>query len=399
MTPATAQLFLNLLLSSGSAMLLMLTGLLLLESVVALSRRRRDRRLTYSSRAKAVVLMPAHNESLVIAETLGPLAGIDRDRIEIIVIADNCSDDTAQIARDMGVGAIERFDNERRGKGFAMDHGLRYLEQRGQDLPDVVVFLDADCLVTVEALMLLVDQAAQTQKPVQSTYLMNLPQGSGPNQQVSAFAFLVKNWVRLRGLSALGCPIVLTGSGMAFPWSIIAPMDLASGAIVEDMKLGIDLAIAGHPVTLSPAQVTSTLAQKSKAAAAQRTRWEHGHMQSILTYAPQLLRAGLVQGRLDLLVFALDLCIPPLSLLVMMWLGMFSLSAALVAVGTLPLMIAAAAGACLMLAIVIAWAGYGRSLISLSQLVQIPFYILGKLPVYFKFISARQQAWNRTDRA
>jgi glycosyltransferase involved in cell wall biosynthesis len=157
MTPATAQLFLNLLLSTGSAMLLMLTGLLLLESVVALTRRRRDRRLTYSSSAKAVVLMPAHNESLVIAETLRPLAAIDPSRIEIIVIADNCSDDTAQIARDMGVGAIERFDSERRGKGFAMDHGLRYLEQRGQALPEVVVFLDADCLVTVEALMLLVD--------------------------------------------------------------------------------------------------------------------------------------------------------------------------------------------------------------------------------------------------
>jgi cellulose synthase/poly-beta-1,6-N-acetylglucosamine synthase-like glycosyltransferase len=399
MTPATAQVFLNLLLSSGSAILLMLTGLLLLESVVALTRRSRDRRLTYSSSAKAVVLMPAHNESLVIAETLQPLAGIDPLRIEIIVIADNCSDDTAQIARDMGATAIERFDNERRGKGFAMDHGLRYLEQRGQALPEVVVFLDADCLVTVEALMLLVDQAAQTQKPVQSTYLMNLPQGSGPNQQVSAFAFLVKNWVRLRGLSALGCPIVLTGSGMAFPWSVIAPMDLASGAIVEDMKLGIDLAIARHPVTLSPAQVTSTLAQKSKAAAAQRTRWEHGHMQSILTYAPQLLRAGLMQGRIDLLVFALDLCIPPLSLLVMMWVGMFSLSAALVAVGSLPLMLSAAAGVALLLAIVIAWAGYGRSLISLSQLVQIPFYILSKVPVYFKFMSDRQQAWNRTDRA
>jgi hypothetical protein len=72
MTPAAAQVFLNLLLSSGSAMLLMLTGLLLLESVVALTRRSRDRRLTYSSSAKAVVLMPAHNESLVIAETLGP---------------------------------------------------------------------------------------------------------------------------------------------------------------------------------------------------------------------------------------------------------------------------------------------------------------------------------------
>jgi cellulose synthase/poly-beta-1,6-N-acetylglucosamine synthase-like glycosyltransferase len=397
MTPATAQVFLNLLLSSGSAILLMLTGLLLLESVVALTRR--DRFVTYSSRAKAVVLMPAHNESLGIAETLQPLAKVDRDRIEIVVIADNCSDDTAQIARDLGVTVIERFDGDRRGKGFAMDHGLRYLEQRGQGLPEVVVFLDADCLVTVEALMLLVDQAAQTQKPVQSTYLMNLPEGSGPNQRVSAFAFLVKNWVRLRGLSAMGCPIVLTGSGMAFPWQVIAPMDLASGAIVEDMKLGIDLAIARHPVTLSPAQVTSTLAQKSKAAAAQRTRWEHGHMQSILTYAPQLLRAGLMQGRLDLLVFALDLCIPPLSLLVMMWVGMFSLTVALAGVVTLPLMISAAAGSCLVLAIVIAWAGYGRSVISLGQLVQIPFYILGKVPVYFKFISDRQKAWNRTDRA
>lgn len=399
MTPETAQVFLNLLLSSGSAMLLMLTGLLLLESVVALSRRSIDRRLTYCSTAKAVVLMPAHNESLVIAETLRPLMGIDRDRVEIVVIADNCSDDTAQIARDMGMTAIERFDSERRGKGFAMDFGLRYLEQRGQAVPEVVVFLDADCQVTVAALMVLVDQAAQTQKPVQSVYLMNLPQGSGPNQQVSAFAFLVKNWVRLRGLSALGCPIVLTGSGMAFPWKIIAPMDLASGAIVEDMKLGIDLAIAGHPVTLSPAHVTSTLAQKSRAAAAQRTRWEHGHLQSILIYAPRLLRAGLMQGRLDLLAFALDLCIPPLSLLVMMWVGMFSLSAASVAVGTLPLAISAGAGGCLLLAIVIAWAGYGRSLISLGQLARVPFYVLGKLPLYLKFFSDRQQAWNRTDRA
>ncbi len=398
MTPATVQVFLNLLLCSGASMVLLLTGLLLLEALVALSRRSRDRRMTYQSNAKAVVLMPAHNESLVLAETLRPLQGVDRSRIEVIVIADNCSDDTAQIARDLGFGCIERVNLDARGKGFAMDYGLRHLEQRGLATPEVVVFLDADCQVTAEALMRLVDQSASTHRPVQSTYLMTLPAGAGANQQVSAFAFLVKNWVRLRGLSALGCPIVLTGSGMAFPWSVIAAMDLASGAIVEDMKLGIDLAIAGNPVTLSTAQVTSTLAQKSQAANEQRKRWEHGHMQSILTYAPQILRAGLVQGRLDLLVFALDLCIPPLSLLVMMWVGIFSLSAGLISVGTMPLLISAIAGVCLFLAITIAWAGYGRSMISLGQLARVPFYILGKVPLYFKFISDRQQAWNRTDR-
>jgi cellulose synthase/poly-beta-1,6-N-acetylglucosamine synthase-like glycosyltransferase len=73
-----------------------------------------------------------------------------------------------------------------------------------------------------------------------------------PKDSISALAFLVKNLVRPSGLKQLGFPSLLTGTGMAFPWSIIRSVSLASGNIVEDMHMSLDLAIAGHPTLFCP---------------------------------------------------------------------------------------------------------------------------------------------------
>jgi cellulose synthase/poly-beta-1,6-N-acetylglucosamine synthase-like glycosyltransferase len=343
-------------------------------------------------------LVPAHNEEFAIHSTLSTLSPMMQASNRLIVIADNCTDATAEVARATGAEVIERQDNNRRGKGYALDYGLSYLEA---DPPDVVVFVDADCQVKQGAIDQITQLASATQRPVQAAYLMERPDHPTLKSAISTFAFKVKNLVRLLGLYNLGMPSLLTGTGMAFPWSVIRSVDLASDHIVEDMKLGLDLAIAGHPpIFCSQANVVGRLPQKQAAAKSQRTRWEHGHLQTLLTYVPVLLKSAIQQRRLDLLTLALDLCVPPLSLLVVLWLGIsvIALSAAVLGLSWLPISLTAIAGLCLFTAILSAWAEFGRSDLPLTKLLMVPVYILWKIPLYFKFLIQPQRKWVRTER-
>ncbi len=347
---------------------------------------------------RVVVLVPAHNEEMGIGSTLFGLLAILKNQDRLVVIADNCSDATAEVARAAGAIVIERHDSTRLGKGYALDYGLRFIEA---DPPEVVVMVDADCQVEPNAIESLTQRALETGRPMQATYLMEKPAHSNPKQSISAFAFKVKNLVRPGGLVRLGLPCLLTGTGMAFPWSVICSVDLASGHIVEDMKLGLDLTIAGYaPVFCPDARVIGRLPHHDRAAKTQRTRWEHGHLQSIRTYVPVLLKAALQGRRFDLLALALDLCVPPLSLLVVLWLGLIlgSLLAACLGASWMPLVILAIAGLMLMSAIFVAWAKFGRSDLPLRELLAIPFYILWKIPLYFRFLVRPQKAWVRTER-
>ena len=274
------------------------------------------RKTAATARPNLAVLVPAHNEALgiqpVLTQILADLCPNDR----LVVIADNCTDETALVARATGATVIERQDNERRGKGYALDYGLQFLAQTTP--PEVVIVVDADCLVQAGTLERIAATAAATGRPVQATYLMERPAQPQSKDAVSALAFLVKNWVRPQGLDQLGFPGILTGTGMAFPWTVIRSVSLASGNIVEDMQLSMDLAIAGYPTLFCPnTRVIGLLPQQEQAAKSQRTRWEHGHLQTMLTQVPRLVQEALRQKRLDLLVIALDLSVPPLSLLVL----------------------------------------------------------------------------------
>jgi cellulose synthase/poly-beta-1,6-N-acetylglucosamine synthase-like glycosyltransferase len=347
---------------------------------------------------KVAVLIPAHNEESVISNTLKSLKSTLLPHEKIVVIADNCTDATAEIASRAGVIVIERQDENKKGKGYALDYGLKFLEN---DPPEVVVFIDADCLVQRYTLTLLATLAITTNRPVQATYLMEKPQFPTPKDSISAFAFKVKNLVRASGMVRMNLPCLLAGTGMAFPWSVIRVSDLANSEIVEDMKLGLDLTIAGYPPIFCPeARVLGSLPQNSKTAKSQRTRWEHGHIQTLLTYVPKLIQASISQRRLDLFFSALDLCIPPLSLFVAMWFAMMCVSllfASLMSIW-IPVWITAVAGIFILTAILIAWANFARSDLPLLELFAVPFYILWKIPLYFKFLVQPQKIWVRTER-
>jgi cellulose synthase/poly-beta-1,6-N-acetylglucosamine synthase-like glycosyltransferase len=371
---------------------------LLVECLAAQIPSRRQQSMAMPAPSVAV-LVPAHDEAAsirpVLTQIRTQLSASDR----LVVVADNCTDETATIARSAGATVIERHDPIRRGKGFALDYGVQFL---ASDPPDVVVVVDADCLVQPGALEQIARQAAATGCPVQATYLMEQPANPQARDAVSSLAFLVKNLVRPKGLAQLGLPCLLTGTGMAFPWAVIREASLASGNIVEDMQMAIDLTLDGHPALFcADARVIGQLPQQEQAAKSQRTRWEHGHLRTLLTNVPRLLQAAIQQRQLTLLAVALDLCIPPLSLLVMLWIAaliLTGLAGLLGASSWLPAIAVGGEGVLISVAILSAWFKFGRTTLPAKRLLAIPFYLIWKLPLYLKFIVRPQTQWIRTQR-
>ena len=122
---------------------------------------------------------------------------------------------------------------------------------------------------------------------------MHAPPGARLEMRIAAFAWVVKNKLRPLGAAVLGGPCQLMGTGMAFPWPMLRDAPLATGHLVEDMQLGLDLARAGTPPLFCPAAGVSSVFPLDRAAArTQRTRWEHGHLSMLAGVGPRLLALG-----------------------------------------------------------------------------------------------------------
>jgi cellulose synthase/poly-beta-1,6-N-acetylglucosamine synthase-like glycosyltransferase len=344
------------------------------------------------------VLMPAHDEARTIVATLQRLNAELPDNCRVLVVADNCTDETAALARGEGAEVAERHDPQRRGKGFALDFGIRHLRRNP---PQVVIILDADCLVHDGAIGKLTALAQRSGQPVQARYLMLPHEDGGFSQRVSAFAFLLNNHHRLLGLQRMGLPVRLNGTGMAFPWSMIERVELGNDNLVEDIKLGIDLAKAGAVARYCPeALVTSTFPQSDEALQTQRIRWEHGHLELVRTVAAGLLLHAVRHLDWRVLGFAVDLLVPPLTLAVYLLAALFgaSLVAALAGLSPLPLVLVTLAGAALALGLVLAWWRDGREFLPLAALGAVPAYLGSKLGIYAGYLRRREKSWIRTDR-
>jgi cellulose synthase/poly-beta-1,6-N-acetylglucosamine synthase-like glycosyltransferase len=349
-------------------------------------------------RPRIAVLIPAHNEEAGISATLDSVLPQLFADDRLLVIADNCSDATAQVARAAGALVFERFDLERRGKGYALDCGV---QQLSADAPEVLIIVDADCIVAEGALELIARRAHLSGRPVQALYLMLAGVGASRVKKIAEFAWVVKNWVRPLGFHRLGLPCQLMGTGMAFPWATIRNASLANGHIVEDMKLGIELAKVGTPPLFCPkALVHSYFPSSSSGTQTQRTRWEHGHLSMIASEVPSMLGVALRKFDVRLLGLALDLLVPPVALLSLLVL-IANVCAAVFAVitgNTHALGVALATLIMLACSILLSWWRYGRQIVSGRDLVGALWYMLAKLPIYLKFLVSRQVEWVRSKR-
>jgi cellulose synthase/poly-beta-1,6-N-acetylglucosamine synthase-like glycosyltransferase len=342
------------------------------------------------------ILIPAHNEAAGIAATIAGLQRVAPAGTRILVVADNCTDETAVRARAAGAEVAERRDADLRGKGYALAFGRDVLARQP---PATVLVVDADCALapgSVEHLSRATEQGA----PAQAANLI-IPDRDAPALvQISSFAMLVKNLVRSRGLGRIGRCALLTGTGMAFPWPVFAAAPLATGDIAEDLGLGIALTRQGiRPQLVTQATVRSAAASL-KDSAAQRRRWEHGFLANALRHALPTLMEGLVKGSRSMVALGLHLLVPPLALLFLL---AGAILAGLIGIGSLwgvwapTLVVAAMMGAALVLT-ALAWLRYGRETLTFAALLQAPLYVMWKIPNYLRFLFKRETRWQRARR-
>lgn len=343
---------------------------------------------------RVAILIPAHNESAGIANTLNSIKQQATANTRIVVVADNCTDNTAEVARQAGVEAIERFNQEKRGKGYALDFGLQFLKQSP---PDILMVFDADCQIDTGTIDALANSVVSRRSAIQALYLIQSNPSGDIKSKIAEFAYVVKSWTRPLGFHRLGLPMQLMGSGMAFPWQQIENANLVHGSIVEDMKLGIDLTIAHRAPGFCPeAYVTSLFPEHDAGTESQRKRWEHGHISMIVKEGLPLLLKGITSFNFSIVAMALDLIVPPLALLFLLS-ALFALVSATAWLGTgvaQPWSLGVGLFVLFTTFVLIAWFKHGRNILPIMSLfAYAPVYAFGKIKLYLNFFKNRQVEW------
>lgn len=269
---------------------------------------------------RITVVVPAHDEEIVLGATLDSLAHqhYPADRFETVVVADNCSDATAAIARARGARVLERTNPHLRGKGYALDWAFERL-LAAPDAADAFVIVDADTFVDPAFLRVMAGRLAAEgdawgRCALQGRYGV-LNGSAGWRAALMNAAFDLHNHVKPLGLDRLGLSVGLKGNGMAFTRALLEQARWQGSSVTEDIDYGLDL-LCEHGIRVGyvpEARVVAQMPVTAAQAAPQRARWEEGRTRLLRARGLPLLIAGLRQRDGRLCAAALDLAAPPLA--------------------------------------------------------------------------------------
>jgi cellulose synthase/poly-beta-1,6-N-acetylglucosamine synthase-like glycosyltransferase len=344
------------------------------------------------------VLVPAHNEQAVIARVLTSLSQLDYppELVDVCVVADNCDDATAAIARGLGAHVYERFDESERAKGFALRWLIQQLELEARTY-DAFVIVDADSVVAENFLRCMNARLEGGAQAVQAYYSVLNPHQS-PIAGLRFAALSAVHYLRPLGRSYFGLSVGLKGNGMCFPASILRRFAWRWFTLAEDVEFHLALVEQGIPVEFAPETwVKADMPVTLRQATSQNARWERGRLQLFRQNVPRLLRQGFQERSWLQVDAAVEQLIPPLSV-------PFAVSGVVVVGGWLlgSMVLAGIAGACLV--------GYALYLLAALALVRAPLRIyltLGMAPAYVvwkvalyarSLLTTRETAWVRTAR-
>lgn len=343
-------------------------------------------------------VVPAHNESAGIGETVKSLLEVDypRELFEVVVVADNCQDDTADKARAAGATVMVRNDSEKRGKGYALDHAFSATPPE----VDAVVVIDADTLVSPNLLRAFAARLELGAQAAQADYAVRNP-NAGWRTRLVAIAFGAFHIVRSRARERLGLSCGLRGNGMCFSTSLLRVVPHRAYSVVEDVEYGLRLGEAGRRVHYTDeAHVYGEMVTSAAAANTQRRRWEEGRKLLVKQNAGRLLRAGL-RGNRVLLDLALDLLVPPLSTIAVVMLLGTGLGVAVRLAASAPGVALVAYGAgltAIVLYVLRGWVVSGTGVRGLIDLGLAPVYVAWKLALRFRRPPRATSEWVRTKR-
>jgi 1,2-diacylglycerol 3-beta-glucosyltransferase len=263
------------------------------------------------------VVVPAHDEEAGIGATLQNLERIEypRNLWEIVVIADNCTDRTAEVARGRGIRVLERRHPEQRGKGFALEFAIEKLRGEPREEWDALVVVDADTVVTPNLLDAFDARLADGHQAVQATYLPLAPSDSRL-AVITEIAFTAFHVVRSAARERLGLSAGLRGNGMAFRRELLDAVPHDAYSRTEDLEFGVRLGLSGVRIAFAAeATVYGEMPDRAAAATHQRQRWIGGRTEIARRYVPELLARAVRERSALLADLAFDLLVPPLSVL------------------------------------------------------------------------------------
>ncbi|TLU82824.1 MAG: glycosyltransferase [Chlorobium sp.] len=345
------------------------------------------------------IVIPAHNEEEGIARTVKGLFSCDypADRFTVCVIADNCTDRTAERARQAGAVVFERFDSINRGKGQALDWFLKTCRDIYTQT-DAITIIDADVMPDRGYLREISLSLSQPDiQVVQAFNSVSNPE-AGWRPALSDAAFNIICHLRVAGSVKLAGTAVLKGNGMAFRTAILKQYGWPCHSIVEDMEFTLRLLVDGITVQYNPdAVIRSEMVTSGKSASSQRSRWEGGRFMLVRNMSGPLLKRFATTGRLQYLYAFAELATPPLSLLVMLFAVATAVSFLLLKGAWLALPVSF--WAILVFYVVSGQIQRRASRSTWMYLAAAPLYVLWKIPLYAgMLVKKKSTAWVRTAR-
>jgi 1,2-diacylglycerol 3-beta-glucosyltransferase len=357
-----------------------------------------------TARKKFAIIIPAHNEEKVIEGTLRSARQISypNDLFDIVVVADNCTDQTAKIALANGAIVFERFDTTKRGKGYALNWIIPQVLNR---LPkyDACVFVDADSTIKPNFLDEMNASLHEGKRIIQSSDLV-LDNSNSWRVQLMLIAFALQNYVRPLGKSRLGFSTPLKGNGMCFASEVLRTMKWDEGSLGEDLDMGLELIRQGEKIHFNPdAVVYAIMPTHAASAATQRVRWEGGRFASMKHRVPAVLRDAWRRKSLYILEAAIDAAYPPLAIMLIASATFALVNWLMLKFGFMasPILLWSWASVIVMLVLhcvlgMVLAKVHPRNLLAF---LYVPRFLIWKVGVYFSMILGRAgKGWVRTER-
>lgn len=355
-----------------------------------------------TSNRKFAILVPAHNEEKIIAKTIYSLSGLiyPKKNYDVFVIADNCTDNTANLARSLGAKVIERFNKKEIGKGYALRYAFDKL--LAEDEYDAIIVVDADSLISGNYLEVMNYYLENNSRVIQSSDLV-LPDPGNWSIESTRIGFMLYNYVKPLGRKMLNFNMGLRGNGMCFRTDVLKEVPWQAWSLTEDVEYGLVLLLNGIRIDFAPeATVYAQMPTEPKNAESQRSRWEIGRYQIIRRYTLKFLYQAIKKRSASFFDVFIELVTPPFVNMMLMVVALFFIVIFAWYWGFVSLMHAVMWGILVAVGFAYLFVGLyvgGADKSLYKSLLHLPFYIYWKVRLYTRVLRrGKESKWIKTER-
>jgi cellulose synthase/poly-beta-1,6-N-acetylglucosamine synthase-like glycosyltransferase len=344
------------------------------------------------------VIIPAHNEEAGVTEAVRSVLAIDwpSDRFKVVVVADNCTDATAEVAARAGAQVLIRQDTELRGKGYALTHA--FSDSRKHNWADALVIIDADSQVSPNLLEAMAARLERGEQAVQVHYGVSNIHASW-RTRLMAIALGAFHKVRSRARERLGLSCGIRGNGWGVTHALLEQVPFERFSLAEDVDFGIDLGMRGVRIAYADeAWCDGEMVSGGTNARSQRRRWEEGRMAILASRTLPLLKRAIASRSFLCLDLAMDLMVLPLSYVALNAVALTAAGWLLAPAGSgvAWLWVGPLCCAAIVLYVLRGWQLSNTGVRGLLDLLRAPFFLLWKLALMVN--RRRTTEWVRTNR-